>query len=203
MAFVSVAVELGLWDYSKTVNVIAANINFNVFCLSPPRRIQTFSTIYFLVFILMPVTLVAIFSVVFLCLLRKRLNKRRRRVGPGQASVSHSVSTQPQVTANSSSMASTSTSSDGSTESSTRQRYMKPAITLFGLVSAMVICMVPYCSYVIIVEGLCPKCDNVKVLYGVLILQYCNACLDPFFYAITQNKIRHFYRKKIKNICRL
>ena len=84
ISFVSVSIEWGLWDYSKTINMIAANIPFEFLCLSPSRRIQAFSAAYFIIFILIPVILVGICSVLFLILLHRRLSRNKRRVGPGQ-----------------------------------------------------------------------------------------------------------------------
>ena len=205
VSFVSVSIEWGLWNYSKKINIIAASIPFEFLCLSPSRRIQAFSTAYFIVFILTPVILVAICSVLFLILLHRRLNRNKRRVGPAAASRSTAnvVSAQPTLSTASDNSATSTSASTNDFESGTRNRYIKPAITLFALVSAMVVSMFPYCCYVIIVEGFCQKCKNTNVLYGVLILQFCNGCLDPFLYGITQSKIRSFYRAKIKSIFRI
>lgn len=75
----------------------------------------------------------------------------------------------------------------------TINRYMKPGITLVFLVIAMALCMLPYCIYVIIIEVGCEHCNNTDVLFGLLLLQLCNACLDPFIYALTRRKIRNYY----------
>ena len=187
-------VELGLWDYVKKTNPIAAGIDYDRFCLSPARRNATFSLAFFFICFIVPVLIVGALSTGFLILLRRRLLKTRK-VGAGEGSEEGVSHTAPSASAP--------TGESGASESSVKNRYIKPAITLIALVSAMGICMIPYCSYVIIVNFICNKCSNVKVLYGVLLLQYSNAVLDPIFYASTQSKIRKYYRAKIKNMCKV
>ena len=75
----------------------------------------------------------------------------------------------------------------------TKNRYIKPAVSMLILVFAMAICMLPYCFYVMIIELFCETCNTLKVIYAVFLLQFCNACLDPFLYGMTQRKIRRFY----------
>ena len=74
-----------------------------------------------------------------------------------------------------------------------KNRYIKPGVTLVGLVSAMAICMLPYSFYVIIIESGCEHCNDFKLIYGLLLMQFCNACLDPFIYVLTRKKMRTFY----------
>ena len=79
------------------------------------------------------------------------------------------------------------------TSAVTRNLYVKPAITLIGLVVSMAVCMLPYALYVVIIESGCQWCNSTDVLYALLLLQFCNACLDPFIYVFTRRKMRQFY----------
>ena len=74
-----------------------------------------------------------------------------------------------------------------------RNRYIKPGITLGALVTAMAICMLPYCFYVIVTESGCEQCNDTVVLYWLLLLQFCNATIDPLIYVLTRKKMRQFY----------
>ena len=74
-----------------------------------------------------------------------------------------------------------------------RNRYIKPGITLIGVVLAMTICMLPFGFYVIIIESGCEECNDNDILYGLFLMLLCNACIDPFIYVLTQRKIRKFY----------
>lgn len=70
-------IEVSIWDYSKTVPVKAWKINFDISCLSPPRRITSFQIIL-IMSLLCPVFFIIISSVAFIVLLRRRLQKSRR-----------------------------------------------------------------------------------------------------------------------------
>ena len=85
------------------------------------------------------------------------------------------------------------TPKDTKTNNQTRNRYIKPAVTLTGLVLSMAICMLPYCFYVIIIELGCELCNNTDVLYALLLLQFSNSALDPIIYVFTREKVRQFY----------
>ena len=40
IGILSVIIELCLWNFAKTVSVVVANIDFDVYCLYPPRRMK-------------------------------------------------------------------------------------------------------------------------------------------------------------------
>lgn len=223
LAALAVGAEQGPWEYAKTVNAVAAGIDYDKFCLSPPRRITRFSIGFFVVSYLLPVVIVGILSVAFLYLLRKRMKKNLTQVRPSDTASSsqahsdnHATNTTTTTTtrgdetsalevATISAVKTSAPTTEGQhqqAENSTRNRYIKPAITLIALVTAMGICMLPYCLYVVVVNWFCPQCANVEVLYAVLLLQYCNSCLDPILYAATQSKIRKFYRARFNALLR-
>ena len=193
IAVITVAIEMGFWSRAMTIDEDAATVDFNQYCLSPPRRLSRFSLSFFLILYLIPVIAVCTLSIAFLYRLHLRLQdgeKKRLRSAsspPSQISLdseSNQVSLIP--------------------AREIRSRYVKPAVTLVALVLAMTICMLPYCLYVIITDIMfvCPTCQNVKLLYNLLLLQFCNACLDPFLYAMTKGKIRNFYSKLFRSIHR-
>ena len=82
----------------------------------------------------------------------------------------------------------------GSTQgsASTKNRYIKPAVSMLILVFAMVICMLPYCLYVMIIQLFCETCNTLVVIYAIFLLQFCIACLDPFLYGMNQKKTRFY-----------
>ena len=196
ISIIAIFIEQAMWNYGKTINEVAAGINFNRVCLSPIRRVATFSTFYFLLFFFLPVVMVCGLSIAFLMLLRRRIKKKAR--------VGVSTQSRPDQRSTASATPATEETSDGqgTSDASVRNRYIKPALTLIALVSAMALCMLPYCLYVIVVEWFCSECRNVPVLYAVLLLQFSNACLDPILYAATQSKIRRYYQARLKSICR-
>lgn len=202
MGVLAAVIEQSMWDRAKAIDAVAAGINFNERCLSPPRRLAPFSTAYFLAFYLLPVIAVSVLSVAFLYLFRKRLMKKIR-IGPADRLPPATLQSTSEDRENSN-PASVAANADviKSAEITARNRYIKPAITLIGLVTAMGVCMLPYCFYVIVVNWFCTKCSNVTVLYAVLLLQYCNSCLDPMLYAATQNRIRKFYRSRFRAVFR-
>ena len=196
IAVATVAIEMGFWNRAMRMNKDAATIDFNQYCLSPPRRLSRFSLSFFFTLYLIPVIAVCTLSIAFLYRLHQRLQdgeKRRLRSPsspPSQMSEISSGSESNQVSL--------------IPARQIHSRYVKPAVTLVALVLAMTICMLPYCLYVIItdIKFICPTCQNVKLLYNLLLLQFCNACLDPFLYAITKGKIRNFYSKLFRSIYR-
>ena len=73
-------IEVSIWDYSKhakEVPVQSWKINFDISCLSPPRRITSFQ-IVLIMSLLCPVFFIIISSVAFIVLLHRRLQKSRR-----------------------------------------------------------------------------------------------------------------------------
>lgn len=185
--------EAGLWNYAKKLDYTAANIDFSKSCLSPPRRVKTYSLTVFLSLFFTPVMTVVGLSSAFLYFLRRRLKKTKTS---GMSQPASSV--QPRVPSIAdrqapNSQEPTSSSTQGQASSTNKNRYIKPAVSLLILVFAMAICMLPYCFYVMIIELFCETCNSLIVIYAVFLLQFCNACLDPFLYGLTQRKIRRFY----------
>ncbi len=190
IAIVAATLEQSMWYYGKSIDERGANINYDQVCLSPPRRVAAFSSAFFVLFYFVPVMIVCGLSIAFLGLLRRRI---KNKVGAVESSRVSSVQSSGGAT------------EEGSQqhESSIRNRYIKPALTLIALVTAMAVCMLPYCSYVIVVEWFCSECQDITVLYSFLFLQYINCCLDPVLYAATQSKIRKFYRRRVQAICHI
>ena len=196
IGLVPMVIELSLWDIAKRVEPSAALIDYNVYCLSPPRRIEMFSLLFFVGFVVLPVVVIAGLSLAFILFLHRKLRKRRR-IGNGEPSAAAST-----VNGN---VDGTSMNGDGSrgataARSSTKNRYLKPAITLGVLVLSMLVCMIPYCVYVIFIELYCPRCINPSILLGLVVLTHVNSLLDPLVYSVTQTKIRNYYKSKIRRL---
>ncbi|XP_072021286.1 5-hydroxytryptamine receptor 7-like [Amphiura filiformis] len=203
-ALITVVVELSVWEKAKTIDITARNIDFEKVCLSPARRVQAFALAFFLMLFVFPVVLVCGLSIAFLYQLRLRLQKIRRThstVGlpsdnpsrPAESnSAGPSVSIAIKMPEESVGSQSTSRNSNNG-ELDVKNRYLKPGITLVGVVLAMAICMLPFCFYVIITESGCEQCNKTDVLYGLLLMQFSNACIDPLIYVLTRRKVRKFY----------
>ncbi len=202
VALLTVVLELSLWQKAKEVDETAAIINFDVVCLSPARRVQAFALSFFLTLFMLPVLMVLSLSVAFLYHLRRRLEKIR---GNRPTISGDKISKQTEITDTDSpstisgtemsedKVGSTKQLSSNNREVGIRNRYIKPGMTLVGVVLAMAICMLPFCLYVIIIESGCEHCINPDLLYGLLLMQFCNACIDPFIYVLTRRRIRKFY----------
>ena len=189
-------IEVTLWEIAKDLDESAGLIDYTQYCLSPPRRMQEFALSFFLMLYFLPVLLVCGLSTVFFCLLYKRLNKSWKMRAEAQIPPLNLRAVQRHVSPSSL----VHQDSQQTMSSQQRNRYIKPAITLLALVTAMATCMLPYSFHVIVVEVFCPECANYHILYSLLLLQFCNACLDPFMYAMTQKKIQTFYKAHLRKL---
>lgn len=188
LAFSAAMVEQILWNPAKLLEQAAADIDFTKTCLTPPRRLRAYTLSVFLMVYFAPVIVVCILSTSFLVLLGKRLKKTSASPASGTASTALAPepnSNEPIVPAPS--------VQPKSKPPSSRNRYIKPAVSLMAVVVSMAICMLPYCFYVMIINLICPTCNSPRKLFSLLLLQFCNACLDPLLYGMTHKKIRLFY----------
>ena len=171
-AILTAVVEMAFWQKAKDLDETARTIDHTRYCLSPPRRVQSFALSFFLILYLFPVIMVLGLSILFLYQLRLRLNKAKSQRSPTNGSSPSPIK---------------------KGVSDLKSQYIKPGVTLIGLVSAMAICMLPYSFYVIIIESGCEQCNDLKLIYDLLLMQFCNACLDPFIYVLTRKRMRKFY----------
>ena len=189
---------LSLWNYAKKNNANAASIDFEETCLYPIDRIKSFSVYQVVCFFYLPLCLVGIFSIIFIKRLLIRIHSNRRVIpenripdnnvrsaGENQDEIAHPT-------------ASEETTQDH--KATIKKRYIKPALTLIALVSAMGISMVPYNTYCIVevVTGTL----NANVSYAMYFTLQLNPLLDPLFFAATQKGIREFYGSKIRAMSR-
>ena len=80
----------------------------------------------------------------------------------------------------------------------TRKQYMKSAVTLTALVSAMCVSMLPYSIY-LLVAGASGGFSPIVTEIMWIIVQL-NPLLDPIFYAATQKQLREFYWKNFRGL---
>ena len=187
----SIFLEQATWEVAKKIDKSAASIDYAKRCLIPPRRLREYSLFMFITYYLIPVFTVCASSLAFLYFLRKRLKKKQK--GPlGQVIVQ---ATEPTTSSSQPTSGQSSKDTDNlqKQQYSSRKRYIKPAITFILLVTAMLLCMMPYGLYVISIEVFCHECINTNVVYTLVMVQYFNACLDPIFYGMTNKKIRAYY----------
>ena len=200
LSVTSGAVEISLWRVAKNLDETASSIDYDKYCLSPPRRMNSFALAYFLILYLTPVIIVCGLSVLFFCLLHQRLKHSWDMRAESQL-IKLSKKT-PQSHDNLSPVPSASSETQIANQALQNlqcKRYIKPAITLLALVTAMAVTTLPYCFYVIAVD-ICGECSNWSVLYTLLLLQFCNACIDPFIYAMTQRKIQKFFKSVLLRV---
>ncbi|XP_072046840.1 adenosine receptor A2a-like [Amphiura filiformis] len=180
--------ELSLWNYAKKVDHIAAVLNYKQYCLSPPRRLREFGLVLSFGFYLFPISAIFILNGLFFSFLIRKI-KGHFKVG------NSSIQSEVDAMRRNQMQAASNHEEDGS--SSTKNRYIKPAITLGVLVGAMAISNIPYCTYIIVV-AFCETCKNPTMVGIYALNSQLNALLDPLFYALTQRKIGNFYRKKAR-----
>ena len=213
--FLTAVIELSLWEKAKEVDETARSIDFDRVCLSPARRVKAFTLFFFLTLFLLPVLLVCGLSIGFLYQLQLRLQKLRGQrqniskenavdpmlsTGVELSTASATETTEVMAVASKQSNQPSKPTDDKKSGriNVVRNRYIKPGITLIGVVLAMAVCMLPFSFYVIIIEAGCEQCNNTDILYGLLLMQFCNASIDPFIYVLTRRKIRMFYRSVLK-----
>ena len=185
--------ELSLWNYAKRTNEIAANINFVEVCFWPARRLQWFGIYVSVCQYCLPLLLVGVFSIIFVKRLLIRINKNTR-VGP---EASRTNSNGGSAGENQTEASATSDTNHGTV----KKRYIKSAVTLAALVSAMGISMLPYCIYLIVIS-LTGSFNSTLTFSMYLVLQL-NPLLDPLFFAATQRGIREYYGNKIRTLIRI
>ena len=193
----SVIIELSVWNYAEEDIKDILVIDYSEFCLSPPRRLKSFTTTYFILLYFLPIILVCTLSIAFLYHLNKRLIRSKTicQAGVIPTSTDEEMYSMTPVPPTESQQQLHHTHSP-----LFKKRYIRPAATLVSLVSAMAICMLPYCIYVLAMDFFCAKCPlNTDTLYALLLLQFCNAVLDPILYGITNRKIRKFHKKCLKS----
>ncbi|XP_072016312.1 allatostatin-A receptor-like [Amphiura filiformis] len=201
-ALLTAVIEMACWEKAKGLNDVAGGIDYSKICLSPPRRVHNFALSFFIILYLCPVILVCTLSVAFLYQLRLRLKKTTTLTHELKVSSNvcgHSSDTASETILDADQNVALPNQKGGHAEANVRNRYVKPGITLVGLVSAMAICMLPYSLYVLYSDiaaghGKCEKCSDPDLIYGLILMQFCNACLDPFIYVLTRKRVRKFYR---------
>ena len=168
---------------------MAANIDFDVYCLYPPRRLKGYGLFFSTVYFCVPCLLVTLLSLIFFARLRARI-QQSRQIGNSASNNAETNSTYAER--------STISDENGDTDrgSNPRNRYLKPAFTLAALVASMSLSRLPFCFYVIIV-GVHPKLNKYDVIYIMLLILQLSPLLDPLFYAASQRIIRDFYKRKL------
>ncbi|XP_033646796.1 5-hydroxytryptamine receptor-like [Asterias rubens] len=82
-----------------------------------------------------------------------------------------------------------------------KNRYLKPAITMAALLAVFTACTLPYLVIAAIITPICTYCIPYATRVHVANLMFANSCINPILYAVTQNKIRQFYRTHVFSFC--
>ena len=185
--------ELSFWNYAKKNNANAATINFDDICLYPAIRLKWVS-ICLSCFYYVPLFLVGTFCIIFVKRLLIRISNKRR-IGPPLQSAGDSIEDAEGIRDEIAR-----SSVEERSHDTTKKRYIKPAITLAALVSAMCISLLPNCIS-LVVEALSGSL-NTDVRYIMWMILQLNPFLDPLFFAATQKGIRDYYGAKIRELFR-
>ncbi|XP_071792575.1 5-hydroxytryptamine receptor 4-like [Asterias amurensis] len=201
-----VSVSIGLLEIIIWEAVdFSTGYDFIVECRSPPRDNIVILCILFLV-VVGPVICVAVLSVRFLVLLRRRLrsfatppaaNGSGQPVGP--VAPSDGMDHREELDMSTTSAAGNAQQSSPTSETSKRRaRYIRPAIIMTTLVIAFFAFTLPYVIFITVVAQLCPECgDSNRVHFYLVNVFYLNSCINPFIYAATHPKIRRFHLKLV------
>ena len=184
--------ELIMWNYAKRVNANAAGINFETVCLFPAVRLKWFSVLLSICVYFLPPFLVTIFSIIFFKRLLIRINTNRIVVPDTDNNIRSASGNQNEIVLS----RATDEETTKDNKDTIKKRYIKPAVTLAALVSAMVISMIPNCIYRIVkaVDGEVTP----SVVYAMVLVLQLNPFLDPLLFAATQRGIKEYYGKKIR-----
>ena len=175
---------LSFWNYAKRNNANAAGINFVEVCLFPAIRLKGYSIFVSAWGYFLPLFLVGIiFSIIFFELLLIRINKNRK-VAPelqypnsNRGNVGENREVIPRPT-------------EEASHDTIKKRYIKPAVTLAALVSAMGISLLPNCIY-LVVEAMTGSL-NADIRYIMWLILQLIPFLDPLFFAATQKGISEY-----------
>ena len=185
--------DMSLWDFAiKKLDESTYLFDFTKQCGSPTKRVLQAEL--FVAAVALPVMLVGGLSAAFFYMLHKRLTqswnmRAESQIGNQLATVSSSVHQK---------------STQRAMSSEQRKQYIKPALVLSVLVSAMTICILPFAIYIVSVGATCPQlnCLDPEIDAFLLFVLLCNSMLNPFLYAMTQRKILRFYKKMFIKSCR-
>ena len=81
------------------------------------------------------------------------------------------------------------------------KRYIKSTIIYAALVLALIVCTTPLYLYTLVAK-FWSCCFQPRVAKNLFILLYFNSCLNPILYALTNKKLRQFYRNKLQKLLR-
>ena len=185
-----VVIDQSLWDFAKTSDERASRIDFTQHCDDPPVYIPVVAGVFYTIGFVPPIVLGGI-STAFFYFLHKRLTK------------SWELRAESQIRNRLTTVSSSVEPTRRPMSREQRKQYIKPAIVLSVLVSAMALCNLPWCVYEM-VKVFCPECFHgydLEVRHLCLFLISCNAMLDPFLYAMTQSKILRLYKVGFIKCC--
>ena len=195
--------EIILWDIVKVKGVDENYFDYRKVCRSPPKHAFLPAAIYFLLNFFLPVTAIEVLSTGFVIKLRRKL-KKTHPVGETSVSQTGSVTlsvlnpnnltSQNRLGVEREGSTSTGTSMTNANRSSSRNRYIKAAVTLAALVVVLNLCLLPYILYTLISNLFCTACSNATVRVILTHVIRINSALNPAMYAITMSKIRQFYK---------
>lgn len=195
--------EIILWDIVEVKGVDETYFDYSKVCRSPPKHAFLPAAIYFLLNYFLPVTTIEVLSTGFIIKLRRKL-KKTHPVGETSMSQTGSVSLSVQNPNNLTSRSRFGGEHDGSTStgtsvtngnrSSSRNRYIKAAVTLAALVVVLNLCLLPYILYTLISNLFCTACSSVTVRVILTHVIRMNSALNPLMYAVTMSKIKQFYK---------
>ena len=82
------------------------------------------------------------------------------------------------------------------------RRYIRPAVTLAGLVASFVVCWFPFAIYHVYVHVFCPSCFHVTTQLWLRLLLYTNSAINPVIFFATNRNIRKFHMRQYQKVKR-
>ncbi len=186
--------EILLWPYVRVPVEIDFDFSYKFECRSPVKHNALASLVYSIIVIFLPLLVAEILSILFVCLLKRKLQR------PASLRL-HNIDIQFPMRPtcmnwNAAEAASGNASGIARNIHQTvgpKRRYKNAKLVVI-LVIALNVCLLPFVLYVLIISIMCNECNNKMVRNLLIDIVYLNSFLNPILYAVTMEKIRYFYR---------
>lgn len=205
----------GIWIYSILIGLIDIIVrythgyqdiedsksNYPQVCPPPPSDSIIFLATNHGLNVVLPVVVIEIMSVYFVILLRRKLRRIGTDITPGNTGrLDIHVKNQQQDGIAIQSAQTSGPSSEPIADHPQHKRYRRAAITLGAIVIGLHICVLPFLTYMIL-RVICESCRMEGMTIILLNVVYLKSSLNPFLYAATMPKIRHWYRRVFCKRC--
>ena len=188
--------EVIMWSYVTVPDEVNFDHNFTLECRSPVKHNAVASLTYYIIIIFLPLIVAEIFSILFVCLLRRKLRRpgSLRQHNVIQGSQTSDIIVGPINLNNVIPDVNVIEQNHSRPVCNPKKRYKKAAFVLFVLIFALNICLLPFTLYTLTISMICGTCNNKTVRNFLIDVVYLNSFINPFLYIASMEKIREFYR---------